>query len=200
MIKKLMAYGLLVSLVCFVAVSCSPARNTSNWQFSADSVTKVGGMTQKATTYVDNGKWRMEAETPGGKMITFVREDKKVVWLLMPDQKMYMEQALSEEQMAMTKADKLPGEIKRENQGKETMNGVECIKYMVAYKPNPNGPELSIYQWLTKDNIPVKMSDVNGKWTSEYVNLKRGKQDASLFEIPEGFKKLETQKQPQSTQ
>ena len=49
-----------------------------------------------------------------------------------------------------------------------------------------------VYQWWATDiNFPIKTEDVDGQWKQEYKNIKMGKQDDSLFEIPAGYKKFE---------
>ncbi len=72
--------------------------------FSADmvSTTKSGVVTGKI--FVTKEKTRMEMP----QAITITRMDKNVVWILMPDQKMYMEQSLKPENVVAT-TDKMPG-------------------------------------------------------------------------------------------
>lgn len=55
------------------------------------------------------------------------------------------------------------------------------------------GPRQSRIEWDAKElgGFAIKMSDEKGTWTKEYRNVKLGPQDASLFEIPPGYKKID---------
>ena len=67
--------------------------------FSADTVstTKEGTFTGKI--FATKEKTRMEMS----QAITITRTDKKIVWMLMPDEKMYMEQPLKPQNVVATK-------------------------------------------------------------------------------------------------
>jgi hypothetical protein len=38
--------------------------------------------------------------------------------------------------------------------------------------------------------IPLKTASVNGDWWFEYKNIRTGRQDPALFELPAGYKKF----------
>lgn len=52
------------------------------------------------------------------------------------------------------------------------------------------------FMWMSKDNIMVKMDAVaidkgsKNRFKSELTNIKIGKQDPALFEIPPGYQKM----------
>ena len=152
--------------------------------FSADmvSTTKAGVFTGKI--FVAKEKTRME--TPQATTIT--RIDKNVVWILMPAQRMYMEQPLKPENVVAT-TDKMPGEIERKLVGKETVGGKRTDKYRIVYTTADK--KETVLQWIAADSgLPIKSAAVDGSWTIEYKNLKTGKQPDSLFEIPTGYQKF----------
>ncbi len=178
----------LVGLL-LVIIGCAAPGGKS---FSADVVSKAVGMTQSGKIYFGGNKWRMESSARGMKSIAIYRADKKLMWLLMPQQKMYMEQKLTEEQM-MGYAEKLPGEIERVRVGQERISGIMCDKYKITYKLAGTN-EIVAYQWLSRDGIPIKSAAGDGSWYVVYKNVKIGGQPASLFELPQGYKKWEMPK------
>ncbi|MFA6169660.1 MAG: DUF4412 domain-containing protein [Candidatus Margulisiibacteriota bacterium] len=158
-------------------------------EFSADVVTNYKGKTgpAKSKMYMGNNKWRMESEAAGKKSVSIILADKKIVWVLMPESKMYLEQKLTPDKM-MGMGEKAPGEVTRKKIGREKVDGIMCDKYEVTYK-GPDG-ESKMYQWLSSDNWPIKSAAVDGSWSTEFKNLKKGAQPGALFTIPAGYKKM----------
>ena len=152
--------------------------------FSADVVTTQGGKTINAKVFVSGEKSRMDA--PGS--ISISRVDKKVVWILMPDQKMYMEQPFDVKKM-MTASEKVEGELERAPLGKDTVDGKTADKYKVTYEIE--GVKNEMYQWVESgSNLPLKSAALDGSWSVEYRNIKTGSQPDSLFEVPSDYKKF----------
>ena len=183
MIKKVLgAVICLFSVFFFISmVGCSaPVAK----DFSADFVSKSGPVSFKGKMFFAKDKFRME----NGQAVTISRIDKKIVWILMPGQKMYMEQPIKEDN---TKgfSQKMEGEIKREKIGTETVNGVKADKYKITYKTGAKTD--SILQWIASGiEMPVKTSSIDGKWSMELKNIKFGSQPDSLFDLPKGYKKF----------
>ena len=88
-----------------IAIMLLPAGLAWALDFSADVISTTQGQSFKGKIYVSDEKVRMD--TAGTSTIT--RMDKKVAWILMPSQNMYMEQPLSLEDVVGT-AEKVPGE------------------------------------------------------------------------------------------
>ena len=152
--------------------------------FSADVVTTQGGKTFNAKVFVSGEKSRMEA--PGS--ISISRVDKKVVWMLMPDQKMYMEQPFDPKKMS-TAAEKVEGEVERTPLGKDTVDGKTADKYKVTYEIE--GTKNEMFQWTESgSSLPLKSAALDGSWSVEYRNIKTGPQPDSLFELPPDYKKF----------
>lgn len=152
--------------------------------FSADIVSSTPEGTFTAKMYVSQDKSRTEVEGTA----TIARMDKKVTWILMSAQRMYMEQPLDMRSVAGMN-EKIDGEISRTAEGHETVSGVATTKYRVVYKAQ--GRQDEVFQWIDETrSIPVKTAAVDGSWSSEFKNIKAGPQDPSFFEIPAGYKKF----------
>ena len=152
--------------------------------FAADVVTTGQGGSMTAKVYVSGDKSRME--TPGSVAIS--RMDKKVVWILMPDQRMYMEQPFDPSNV-MSGSEKVQGELDRAPLGKETIDGKSTDKFKVTYQIE--GTKNEMYQWVEGGtNLPIKSAAIDGSWSVEYKNIKTGPQPGSLFELPADYKKF----------
>lgn len=152
--------------------------------FSADVVSKSGGAVFQGKMYSSGEKTRMEA----GPAVTITRTDRKAVYVLMPQQKMYMEQPFDPNKMVGS-SDRVPGEENREPLGEETVNGVQAQKYRITYAVN--GQKNVVHQWLAKDNnVPVRTAAEDGSWSMDLKNINTGPVSPDLFDIPAGYQKL----------
>lgn len=152
--------------------------------FSADMVSASPEGSFSGKIYVSGEKSRMEM----AEAITISRLDKKVAWMLMPSEKMYMEQPLDMRSAAGAQ-EKMEGEISRVAEGKETVNGRATTKYRVTYEAQ--GRRETVFQWLDEAaHIAVKTAAVDGSWSMEFKNIQTGPQDQALFEIPAGYQKM----------
>ena len=180
MLKKVLCFSVLFFFVLMGAVMAM--------DFSADTLMKSKGQPDRtAKMFMSNDKWRIESNQGGKPFLAIYRGDKKLVWMVMPDQKMYMENKFKPEDMVRV-GGKTPGEIDRKNLGKETINGISCDKYLITYKTNNSVNKL--YQWISGDKMPIKTAALDGSWSSEMKNINKGNQPASLFELPAGYKKF----------
>lgn len=159
--------------------------------YSADRVmeTAEGTITQKI--YVSGAKERAEMEMGGMRIASIRRGDKKVIWTLMPMQRMYQE--MSFDSPAAKQGGGMPAEVSITESGSETVEGMATTKYKMIMKDKSAGG----FVWITKEhNIPIKMdmlSKEDGQKTRIKMtlqNLKIGKQDPSLFEIPASYNKM----------
>jgi len=180
MIKRISI--VLIFLFCLTPVSVVAAND-----FSADvTSTSITGFFQ-GKIFVTNGKIRIE--TPESTAIT--RIDEKVVWLLMPVEKMYMEVPMDENMGGniVAGSDKVPGELGRKLLGKERIGGKLTKKYRITYATA--GVEGVIFSWIDAGTgIPVRTAAEDESWVYEYKNLNPGMQPRKLFEIPHGYQKL----------
>lgn len=152
--------------------------------FSADMVSFSPEGTFTAKIYVSGEKSRMEMP----EAITISRMDKKVAWVLMPSEKMYMEQPLNPRSAASTR-EKMDGEIERKVEGNETVNGRNTTKYRVTFEAE--GKREKVFQWIDEAaHVPVKTAAIDGSWSSEFKNILTGPQDQGFFEIPAGYRNM----------
>ncbi|MDP2689825.1 MAG: DUF4412 domain-containing protein, partial [Deltaproteobacteria bacterium] len=139
------------------------------------------------------GKERREYVEDGNTMVMILRHDKKVIWMLMPENKTYMEMKFPKEGR---KDDIGSYTIDSTTIGPETVNGVTATKSKVIMT-SPNGDKMGGFWWATKEGIIVKLDALSvssgGKerMKTYLENLKVGKQDASLFEIPSDYTKMD---------
>lgn len=174
--------GCVAGLMALVVQAVEPYKMPA--QFSAEMESKASGQTFTTRMFVDGDKTRVEATMQGMNTVSIVRKDLKKMYTLMMNQNMYMEMPLDDK----TDPNKMMEDPKAkwEDMGSETVNGVDCNKIKVT---SENG---GAYFWYSKaDKHPVRMATLDGKATTDYKNFKTGPQDASLFEPPAGFKKME---------
>jgi len=176
--KNMIAFGIMLVFV-FVFTGVIFAQ-----EFSADMVSTTSQGNFSGKIFVSKDKSRMEIP----QSVIIARMDKKVTWVLMPQQMMYMEQSLNPENIVVS-SEKMPGEVQRQLIGQETIDGKNTNKYSVVY--TLDNKQEKVFVWVTTDsNIPIKTQASDDSWTMEYRNLNIGKQAPSLFEIPAGYKDM----------
>jgi len=172
----------LCALVVFSSVALSA-------EFSADLIQKTAGMTTKGKVYIKGNKMRMEMETPAGKSINLMDIGTGLMQMLQPEQKMYFEMQTPE--AGVVKTDEALDKIAdKKHVGTEKVNGYKCDKYEIIYHDRSLG---KMSQWFSKKlNYPIKIiyNGPQGEMVVEYKNIKQGKVDSSLFEIPPGYEKM----------
>jgi hypothetical protein len=194
--KKLLKF---IALAAFVSLSINAwaggKMKEPTVEYSADMIMQSERGSIKSKIYhAMGGKGRQEMSARGSTQIVITRGDKKVAWALMPDQKSYIETSIDEsKQKSGTNVSDCDMDITP--LGTETVNGVKATKNKVSMscpdKANYNG-----HMWITKEGIMVKLDAVAGQGSNQthlkvdLMNLKIGKQDPSLFEIPAGYQKF----------
>jgi hypothetical protein len=182
-----------VVLICglFMIVSCL-VTGAFAMEFSADMVSTAHGRTTTTKVFAKDQKFRMEPKD--ALTYSIVRGDKQVLWMIMPDQKSYMEMKTDPNRQLKVE-EKVKGEVSRRMIGAEKIDGHPTQKYEVTYAEG--GKTEKMYQWMATDiKFPIKMAAVDGSWTMEYKNVKIGTQPAGLFELPSDYKKVETPSMP----
>jgi len=164
------------------------------FEFSADTIaTFKGEQKVQGKMYFKPDKFRMDMKTHGD-MHMITRIDKKVVWNVMPAQKMYMEMPFNLKNKPKVD-EKFEGEIERKLVGNESIDGHPTKKYLITYKAGSKTEQ--VYQWFATDiNFPVKTAAVDGSWSQEFRNVKIGPQPNSLFELPAGYQKMQMPTMP----
>lgn len=180
--------------VCGAATATAAGLMEPKAEYSADQYMGDGSRTVKSRVYHAPGKSRMEIEEEGTQAI-ITRFDRKLMWTVMIAEKMYMEMPLGEEKK--TRDVRQCDVTTMKEVGKETVNGISTtVSEVDATCPDKSGVSGKV--WTSREGILVKMDAVSkgtGKEKGQRVllelkNLKIGKQDPKLFELPAGFTKL----------
>src|SRR5688572_5721025 len=158
-------------------------------EFSADQITKTNGHSRKANIYYRDDRWRLEHHDLNPVNVTIVRKDKHVMWLLLSRMRHFKTVPYDPEQ-APKVAEKLSGEVEREEIGTEMLDGHPTTLYQVTVR-NAGLSEV-YYQWLATDiHFPLKLARKDGGWVVEYRNVKLRPISDFLFELPVNFQPLE---------
>lgn len=190
---KTIYLGLLPGILLFVGLAA--AWQQPEVEYSADSYMETADSVMQGPVHVARGKERREYVQDGERMVMIIRHDKKVMWMLMLDGKMYMEMKMTEESKK-SKDDLSNYKIEQTTVGPETVNGVNTTKSKIIMTNLKTGEKLGGLWWQTKEGIIVKMDMIavdkasKDRIKSELKNLKVGTQDPKLFEIPSGYSKM----------
>ena len=189
MIKNLLVRSVIILISAFFVLSLGSCISANAAEFSADM---LSNNVIKGKIYVKGENFRQEIKTPGGNQVMIFRNDKGLVWTLMPQNRMYLE--MSGTAMGDINPRVVQKEIektaKKEHLGKENVNGYTCEKYKFIFRDKSKG---STIQWLSKKlKFPVKMeiNSPDGQVVIEYKNIKETKLSDSLFKVPSGYRKM----------
>ena len=160
--------------------------------FSADEVKTTNKKTESAKVYVGQDAIRSEGVKDGQKYIAIMRYDRKVIWSVIPEQKMYFEMPMpaGAEVAAGMKEMMKDVQVKREALGSEEVNGFRCDKTRMTV--TWQGVTSVTTEWNAKDlgGFAVKKVDEKTGEITEYKNIRPGPQDPALFDLPAGYKKM----------
>src|SRR4030067_275861 len=130
-------------------------------------------------------------------MSTICRADKKVSWVVMPQEKMYLEMSLEEGRAKGPGARNLDisdCSVTQKPSGKEVVNGVDATRSHVDMSC-PAGAKYAGTVWRSKEGLMVKMdatekdgTGTKGRIRMELKNLKVGKLAPGIFEVPSGYR------------
>jgi len=123
-------------LIFLVSFLCLFSGIASALEFSADTVMTTKDHKSTGKIYFGNKKFRMDMDSPVA-MSTITRLDKKVVWNIMPTQKMYMEMPFDTKKKPMVE-EKMEGEVERKQVGTETIDGHPTKKFLIIYAHSPS--------------------------------------------------------------
>jgi hypothetical protein len=169
--------------------------------------TSMGGPTSMHL-YVDGTKRRTDRDINGG-IITILRGDLSKSYTLIVSSKTYMEAPL-DSRILKSGADLGKNLGIQEKVGTEEVNGELCDKYSLGSSkmpqistgkmqmPQSSQPGLmnrgpSGFIWVGQSTHMMVKSD-NPHYTVEWKNIKLGPPDASVFEVPADYKKVDRPK------
>jgi hypothetical protein len=206
-VKQNLFARVAVCILLFLAISAAFAYQMPQ-PFSADMTTTSanGNLNMSGKMYISMPRMRMDMNNAGngkaagpfgGKASMIVDGTTKTMYMLMPEQHMYMEFPMDQNSPMTQRMPKFQDMFKgndpcaaREGTtckklGTETVNGRSCDKWEITEK---SGKTETL--WMDqKLHFPIK--SVVGEITTQYTNIKEGAQDASLFKIPDGYRKMD---------
>jgi hypothetical protein len=144
----------------------------------------------KQRVHASKGMERTEMQMGGMSMVSIIRPDRKLVWSLMPAQRMYQE--VSIEQARRRDPGVSDPQIEISKLGQETVDGIAATKYRLILKNKSGGG----FVWLTGENIPIKMEFISREGGAgvrvgmRLREVKTGRLDPALFEIPAGYTRM----------
>jgi len=158
-------------------------------EFSADVVTVFEGKESRGKVYVKGNRMRQEfpsaSSTPN---ILIYNSDTRVVWMLRPQQKMYLEMPLTEEMVRdlMQAAKDRTG---MKPLGSETVNGYPADKYETVFRTN--GGEQRHYIWIAKKlGMIIKIESLDKSFSRDYRDIKEGGVPEAVLNPPAGYRKM----------
>ena len=189
----LMVAAALVVVVAFLLpTGATAAGERPNVEYSADQVIEAEAGAMKARVYSTPTMERREMSQGGMSMIMITRHDKKVIWNLMPEEKMYMEMAMK---TSSDKTDMSAYKIEQTPLGQEMLDGQSMDKSKIVMT-HSSGSKMGGFMWTTRDGILAKIDAIavdkgsKDRFKMTQTNIKVGKQPAELFEIPKGFQAM----------
>ena len=176
----------VLCLMLFSLVSVAAAAG-----YSADVVTTSKSGTTHAKMWVSYSLWAQRMEMPAHpEMIMIVRLDKKLIWNINKESKMYMEIAMRPGMAANTIAsgEKSPTEVERTYLLTETVEGHVADKYQITHQIGND--RTTFFLWLLKDNnmFPIKTQHKDS--VTVFKNLNFSEPPASMFEVPLGYEQM----------
>ena len=159
--------------------------------YSADVVTTGNSGTNHAKMWVSYSLWAQRMEMPAHpEMIMIVRMDKKLVWNINKESKMYMEIPLRPGMAAnaIASGEKAPTEVERTYLLTETVEGHVADKYQITHQIGND--RTTHFIWLLKDNnmFPIKTQYKDS--VTVFKNLNFTEPPAEMFEVPPGYQKM----------
>lgn len=184
--KRQCVMGWMAAIILCLSPSLAQAA-----ELSANVITKADGEEMRGKIFMKGQKIRNEFDAGGQTNVSIVRPDKKVVWMLMPAEKMYMEMPITEEAQEKILIKKPEDQVKMKLVGTETVNGYECEKYEYEVPISPEGQPSKHFTWIAKKlQMPIKAMAADGSFSMEYQDIKVGGVADSLFEVPQDYQKM----------
>ncbi len=191
--SKKIVVALALFTFCLFAPAVHAAAPVPTVNYSADMETvSKHGETTLTHVYSKGMKQRMETGAKGRKNTVIMRLDMKKMWMLMPDQKIYMEMPIQQQDIT-TKMKDPNAKVEKKFIKNESVDGHPCKEYFVTVTNNGK-KDASGYVWEASDlkNMTVKWQDEDKQTTITWKKIDINGQIAdSLFEVPSGYQKMD---------
>lgn len=181
----------IIKIFAAVLMSAIFASSAAAIDFNAEFIEREGDVERKGKIYVTTEKSRFEME--GMEEVEVARADKKVLWLIFPKRRVYIEEEFNgiiPGEIDVT-VQRDSGDLTREDLGYETVDSYRLKKYLVTVKYNQGETQDQYYEWYRSGfPLPVKMESLNGVVSYEYTKIKMALQDPNLFNEPKNYRKV----------
>ena len=188
---------LMLFVVSLFIIGLGIAVSGNAAEFSADMIQKSSMGNSEGKVFVKGEKFRHEMTMGGQKQIMIFQKEKGIVWVLMPQLKMYMEMTAGGQQdMSPPTPEEMEKMGDKKYLGEEKVNGYKCKKYRYTSNDPSVGPAT---MWISKKlNFPIKteMEGSSGPMSMEYKNIQEKKIPDSLFTLPAGYQKMSMPSMP----
>jgi hypothetical protein len=172
-------------LLLALALRPVPARGA---EFAGQTLTRVREVSVPGRIFVKGDKLRQEFSDAKGQTITILRLDKKLVWVILPWERIYMEESLKSTWPGQFI--QIPPDAKQKRLvGNERVLGYDAQKYEVAV-PAKVGLEKQTFWVATKLGLPIKVAIPSRNFSMEYRNISERNLPDRLFEVPPTYKKV----------
>lgn len=158
-------------------------------EFTANMILKDGDKLMPGKIYVKGDKMRHEFLDEQGHTVTIVRKDKKLVWVVLPQDRVYVE-------MPLNRA--LPGQflqvpdnaLRKRKICTEIISGYPTERLQVTVPGDAFGPVIQTFWVCDRLGLPLKMECKEKNFSVEYKDIKEGPVADRLFELPTGYRKM----------
>ncbi len=150
--------------------------------FSANVKMKTMGQENRVRFHKMGPKTRMEMDLQGVRSVTIIDAETQTMTNLKPQEQIALQltnPAISQDPMS----ELAKGNMTLTKVEAEKVNGVEATKYVTETDFGQ-----SIYVWLDDKQQPVRLATPDGLVQMDFSKVKLDPPNASLFEIPEGYK------------
>ena len=186
-----------ILLVALATVAGVPATaqvlGDASVSFSADRTLTVDGRTFSGRIFHMPGRQRHEQMLEGVQQVVLLRADRAQGWLVLPGLHSYVEFSFPQ-----AIAELSDPSLRGTPVGQETIAGLRTTKYRVEHSAR-DGTSVDGWMWVTGQGIVMKLDGTarprSGKptpFSMQLQNVRVGPQDASIFDLPQGFMKLPT--------
>ncbi len=152
-----------------------------------------GTLEKMGTVHVDPAGFRMNMNSQGQSVSSIMYWSKETIVTLMHDQKMFMEIPPEQSGWEIYEGKPCSGYADSKKLGNETLNGRKVEKWRCTGQTSTPGDEApsDATTWYDRElMLEIKIAEDNGN-IFEIRDVKIGRQDASMFKIPDGYQKFD---------
>ena len=184
---------LLIVLAALPLLAQVPSSFSSDMKFASPK-----GISGTGKLYFAGQRVRMEMTAQGNTSIMISDQSRKIAYVVMPQQKMYMEMSTDRpgaqrgpdwQAYDATNPCKTMQDTTCERIGTEAVDGRMCNKWKFTSTGKNGNSSRTV--WIDQNTgIPIKTLVSDGTMM-ELTNIKVGPQSAGLFEVPAGYQKMD---------